>query len=129
MGTTLTHCHVEVTHRLCGAETFTPRDPDIIELTAPAPYSTSNPTRGGQESCVVNGSQGRPYQALFRRQWDLEKATERQRLEPVILQVSLTATARVRCKKQEDNIPWSTPKSLAHQWFKTTPQRPLEVIL
>jgi hypothetical protein len=37
----------------CGAETFTLRDPDIIELTAP--YS-SNPTRGGQESCVVNGS-------------------------------------------------------------------------
>ena len=74
---------------VCGAETFTPCDPDIIELTAP--YSTSNPTRGGQESCVVNGSQGRPYQVLFRRQWDLEKATGRQRLEPVILRVSLTA--------------------------------------
>jgi hypothetical protein len=53
-GTTLTR--VEVTHRVCGAETFTPRDPDIIEAHCSGPPYSSGPTRGGQENCVVNGA-------------------------------------------------------------------------
>ncbi len=50
------HSRMSKSLTVCGAETFTPRDPDIIEAHCSGPPYSSGPTRGGQENCVVNGA-------------------------------------------------------------------------
>jgi hypothetical protein len=101
----------------------------VTQTSSRRPSIPSGPTRGGQENCVVNGAvSGSALPSVVPTTVGLVEGDRTTIFEPVML--SLTATARVRCKKQEDNIPWSGPKFPAHQRFKTiTPQQPLVVIL